>query len=138
MASMSNAMADETTFSEETRRKSAHVLASLLALQGLAAGGSLAWLVVGESRDPMGGIPLYLLLVAILSFLAAGLEWMRNRHAESVATAALLGSFGLTLALVLSGNWYLVPFVGLATIIAIFGLVDRFAVRDETKHQPKH
>ena len=131
-------MAEESAFPEETRRRSAHVLASLLGLQGLAAAGGLVWLVVGESRDPMGGIPLYLLLVAVLSFLSAGLEWMRNRYAEMVAVFALLGSFGLTLALVLAGVWYLVPFVGLATIIAIFGLVDRFAVRDESKHQPKH
>lgn len=135
---MRTATAKEPAFPEEVRRQSAHVLASLLALQGLAAGGGLAWLVVGEGRDPMGGIPLYLLLVAVLSFLAAALEWMRNRSAEMVATAALLASFGLTLALVLAGVWYLVPFVGLATIIAIFGLVDRFAVRDENKHQPKH
>ena len=135
---MGTAMAEDAAFPEEVRRKSAHILASLLGLQGLAAAGGLGWLVGAEGRGVTEGIPLYLLATAVLSFLAAGLEWMRNRHAESVATVALLASFGLTLALVLAGVWYLVPFVGLATIIAIFGLVDRFAVRDEARHQPKH
>ncbi|HVM44541.1 MAG TPA: hypothetical protein VM582_01300 [Candidatus Thermoplasmatota archaeon] len=131
---MHTAVADEPAFPEDVRRRSAHVLASLLVIQGVAAGGGLLWLVVAESRDPMGGLPLFFLLVAVLSFLAAGLEWMRQRSAEMVATIALLASFGLTLAAVLAGVWYLVPFVGLATIIAIFGLVDRFAVRDEARH----
>lgn len=135
---MAHATADEPAYPEAVRSRSAHVLASLLVVQGLAAAGGLAWLVVGEGRDPMGGLNLYFLLVAVLSFLAAGLEWARSRYAEMVATAALLASFGLTLAAVLAGVWYLVPFVGLATIIAIFGLVDRFAVRDESKHLPKH
>lgn len=136
---MSSAMADtHAAYPEDVRRRSAHVLASLLAIQGLAAGGGLAWLVVGEARDPMTFIPMLLLLTAILSFAAAGLEWARQRSAEMVATIALLVSFGLTLALVLAGVWYLVPFVGLATIVAIFGLVDRFAVRDESRHAPKH
>lgn len=134
---MTTAVAEEAHYPEAVRRKSAHVLASLLAIQGLAAAGGAAWLVVAEGRDPMDFVSAFLLLVAALSFLAAGLEWARNRFAEGVATAALLGSFGLTLALVLAGVWYLVPFVGLATIVAIFGLVDRFAVRDESRHQPK-
>ena len=135
---MSHAMADEATFPDEVRRKSAHVLAGLLTLQGVAAAGSLAWLVAAEGRALGGFVTPLLALVAISSFAAAGLEWGRNRQAETVAAIALLLSFGCTLTLVLAGIWYLVPFVGLATIIAIFGLVDRFAVRDETKHQPKH
>jgi len=128
----------DPTFPEEVRARSAHVLAGLVALQGLAALGSYGWLVVQEGRDPVDGLGLYFLAVGVISFLAAILEWMRNRFAESVATVALLLSFGLTLAAVLAGLWYLVPFVGLTTIAAIFGLVDRFAVRDESKHQPKH
>lgn len=135
---MATAMAEEAAFPEEVRRRSAHVLASLLVVQGLAAAGGLAWLVVGEARDPAGFVPLYFLVVAVLSFLAAALEWMRRRSAEAVAVAALFLSFGLTLTAVLVGVWYLVPFVGLATIIAIFGLVDRMTVRDETRHRPKH
>lgn len=125
-------------FPEEVRAKSAHMLAILVGLQGLAALGGFAWLVTQEGRAIDDGLALYFLLVAVLSFLTSILEWMRNRWAEAVATMALLLSFGLTLTAVLAGLWYLVPFVGLTTIAAIFGLVDRFAVRDEERHQPKH
>lgn len=127
----------QPAYPEADRKKSAHVLAGLVALQGAAALGGFAWLVVQEGRDPTAGVPLYFLLVAALSFLTSILEWARARIAEMVATVAILLSFGLTLAAVLAGFWYLVPFVGLATIAAIFGLVDRFAMRDETRHQPK-
>lgn len=131
-------MAEDAAFPEEVRRKSAHVLAGLLTVQGIAAAGSLAWLVGVEGRDVGGFVIPLLALVAVSSFAAAGLEWARHRSAESVAATALLLSFGATLTLVLAGIWYLVPFVGLATIVAIFGLVDRFAVRDSAKHVRKH
>lgn len=127
-----------TEYSEPVRKKSAHVLAGLVGVQGLAALGSYLWIVAVEGARFDDGLPLYFLLVAILSFLTSVLEWTRNKWAEMVATTALLLSFGLTLAAVLAGLWYLVPFIGLATIAAIFGLVDRFATRDETQHIVKH
>ena len=134
MATMSSA---EPAFSESVRSRSAHVLSGLLALQGVAAGGGLAWLYL-DGASITGILPVFFLVVAVVSLIAAILEWTRNRYAEGVATFALLAGFGLILAAVLAGLWYLVPFVALTTIAAIFGLVDRFAVRDEGKHLPKH
>ena len=130
-------IAEDAGYAEEPS-KGVRVLGALLALQGLAAAGGLAWLVLGEGREPLSAVPLFLLVVAALSLAAAALDQMRQRAAEAVATAALLASFGLTLTLVLAGVWYLVPFVGLATIVAIFGLVDRFAVRDSAQHRSRH
>ena len=128
----------EPAFPEEVRRKSAHLLAGMVLLVGIAALACYGWLVVNDGHDPVSGISLYFILVIVLTFATAILEWTRHRWGEAFATAALLASFGLTLALVLSGIWYLVPFVGVSTIAAIFGLVDRFAVRDEARHAPKH
>ncbi|HUR69135.1 MAG TPA: hypothetical protein VM370_07795 [Candidatus Thermoplasmatota archaeon] len=135
---MTATMAQSATHPEDVRKQSAHVLAGLVGLQGLAALGCFGYVVLAQGRDPLDGMSLYYLLVAVLSFLTSGLEWARARPAEMVATFAILLSFGLTLASVLAGLWYLVPFVGLTTIAAIFALVDRFAVRDESRHRPMH
>lgn len=121
-----------------TAGQSAHILAALVSIQGLAALGGLAWLIGYEGQPLTHAITLYFFVVAALSFLAGVLEWSRVRFAEMLALLAIFLSFGLTLAAVLGGFWYLVPFIGIATIAAIFGLVDRFAARDELRQGLAH
>jgi hypothetical protein len=132
---MATQPAQADPYPEEVRKHSAHVLAGLVTLQGTAALGGFTWLVVREGRAPTQGIAAFFLLVAALSFFTAILEWSRVRVSEMMATFTILLSFGLTLGTILAGLWYLVPFIGLTTIASIFGLVDRFAVRDDSRHQ---
>lgn len=113
------------------RRRSAHVLAGSLALQGAVA--ALGGVVAGRE----GPLPTFFGAVALLSFSAAVLEWVRARLAEAVTLVAMAASYLLILATVLAGLWYVAPFVALATIACLFGLAHRYAVRDEARHQPR-
>lgn len=122
----------------QARESSARRLAiDLLGLGGVAFIGASATEVLAAPFFDMGVLFGAHVLLMGLALLAAILEWTRERLAETLAVATVIGGIVLTVVDVVGGVWYFAPFLGITTLLAIFALVNRFIVRDEARHQPR-
>jgi hypothetical protein len=117
------------------RESSAKRLAVFLAGVGGVAfvGASFTPSAVTTPFGPGVFLGAHILLTG-LALLAGILEWTRERMGEALATPTLLFAAVLTLIDLATGLWYYAPWLGVMTIVSIFGLVQRYLVRDEARH----
>lgn len=120
---------------EAARKSSARNLALYLGgLGGLAVLGAISTEIAGVSTFSLGSLFGAHMALAGIAILASALEWGRERLAEGTATAAMAGGVVLTVVDLANGIWYFAPFLGVASLLCIFAVVNRYMERDEERH----
>jgi len=128
----------DTNDLESQRSRSAKLASvSLAALGGVAFFGAILTLVEPVTGVISVGVIFAIhTLVAGTAMMAAGQEWVRERMGEVWAVAAGMGSFLLVVLAVTNGWWFYAPLIGTTNLAMWLTLLNRYALRDETRHIP--